>query len=114
MKEATSAQKLIGEVRQASRELPTQPSEVLYKSKRNRLKIFVDLGDEEYKGDGDNTRIGEEPERKRVDPITVTNQISLHNTDNDAQQEASHAISAKRSGILRRLVGGSDCHVGDN
>ena len=70
---------------------------VLYKSKRNRLKNFVHLGDEEYKGDGDNARIGEETERKRVDAITVTSQISFHNTDNEAHQEASHAIFAKRS-----------------
>ena len=65
-------------------------------------------------GDGDNTRIGEEAKRKNVDITTVTSRISLQNTDNDAQQEPSHAISAKRSGILRRLVGENGCHVGDN
>ena len=60
-----------------------------------QIKVFVDLGDEENKGDGDKTRIVEEPERKRVDAIIVTSRILLDKTDNDAQQEASHAILQK-------------------
>ena len=104
MKEAKNTQRLTREVRQ---ERPTQPQGVLYRSKRNPSVIFVDPGDEEYKGDGDNTRIGEEVECKNVGVITVTSRISLQDTNNGAQQEPSHAISAKRSGILRRLVGES-------
>ena len=105
MKEATSTQKLTREVRQALRELPTQHQGVLYKSKRNRLVMFKDLGDEKYKEYGDNTRIGDEPERKSVDAITRTSHNSIQNNDNDAQQEPSHAISAKRSGVLRTCRG---------
>ena len=78
---------------------------ILYRSKRNRAVIFVDPGDEECKGDGDNTRIEEEPEHKSVDAIIVTSRISLQNNDNDAQQEPFHAISAKKWGISRRHVG---------
>ena len=114
MKEATNTQRITGEVRQVPRERPTQLQGVLYRSRQNQSVIFVDPGDEEYKGDGDYTRIGEEAERKKIDFTTVTSRISLQNTDNDAQQEPSHTISAKRSGILRKLVGENGCHVGDN
>ena len=65
----------------------------------------MDPGDEECQGDGANTKIGEEVERKTEDVTTAINRISPQNTDNDAQQEPSHAISAKRVGTLKGLVG---------
>ena len=110
MKEATNTQRLTRVLRQAPRERPTQLQGLLYRSKRNQSAIFVDPGDEEYQGDGANIRIGEEAERKNVDVTTAINRISPQNTNNDAQQEPSHATSAKRSGILKRLVGENGCH----
>ena len=51
-------------MRQAPPERPTHLQGVLYRSKRNQSAIFVDPRDEECQGDGANTRIGEEVERK--------------------------------------------------
>ena len=94
------------------RERPTQLQGVLYRSKRNQSAIFVDPEDEEYQGDGANIGIGEEAERKNVDVTTAINRISPQNTDNYAQRELSHAISAKTSGISKRLVGENGWYEG--
>ena len=112
MKEATNTQKHTKVLRTAPREPPTQLQGVLFRSKRNQSPIFVDRGDEEYQDDRSNIRIGEEAERKNVDVTTAINRISPQNTDNDAQQEPSHATSAKKSRFLKRLVGENSCHGG--
>ena len=91
---------------------------VLYRSRRNQSAVFVDPGDEECQGGGAVTKIGEgverKNERKNGDVTTAINRISPQNTDNDAQQEPPHAISAKRSRTLKGLVGENGCHEGDS
>ena len=82
------------------------------RSKRNQSAIFVDPGDEECQGDGANIQIVEEVEHKiecKSEDVTIaSNRTSPQNTDNNAQQEPSHAIFAKRLGTLRGLAGEND------
>ena len=84
MKEATNTQRLTRELRQTPWERPIHLKWVLYRSKRNQSAIFVDPGDEECQGDGANTKIGEEVERKNElnngDVTTATNRISPQKT----------------------------------
>ena len=75
------------------------------RSKRNQSTIFVDPGDEQCQGDEANTQIVEEVEQKNEckngDVTIAINRTSPQNINNDAQQEPSLAIFAKRSGNLR-------------
>ena len=67
---------------------------------------------QECQGDGVNIQIVEEVEHKiecKSPDVTIAiNRTSPQNTDNDAQQEPSHAIFAKRLGTLRGLSGEND------
>ena len=105
MKEETSTQRLTRASHPAPRERPIHRQGVPCRSKRNQSAIFVDPGDEECQGDGANTQIVEEVEHKNADVTIAINRTSPQNTDNDAQQEPSLAIFARRSGILRGLLG---------
>ena len=101
MKEETSTQRLIRASHPVPPERRIHRQGVPCRSKRNQSATFVDPGDEECQGDGTNTQIAEEVEHKnecRNEDVTIAvNRTSPQNTDNDAQQEPSHAIFAKKN-----------------
>ena len=121
MKEETSTTRPTRASHLAPRERPIHRQGVLCRSKPNQSTTFVDPGDEECQGNGANTQMeggggGWEAEHKSEckngDFTIAISQTSLQNTDNDAQQEPSHATFAKRSGTLREIVGENDSHGG--
>ena len=118
MKEETNTQGATRAPYPVPREWRIHRQGVPSRSKRNQSVIFADPGDEGCQGDGVNTQIVEEVEQpsecKSADVTTAISRTSPQNTDNDAQQEPSHATSAKKIGHFERTCRGKRQSRGDN